>query len=90
MDKYLPDVVVPDFDPQISSLIKSLNIDVCNHGRFTIGFRNGDGIVYRKIRVEGLGNVMRFTQAVPKHGYNDELVDQYVMREGCDAIYSKI
>jgi hypothetical protein len=63
-------------------------VDMGGHD-MVVGIRNTDGVLYRRVTVEGLGPFLGVIEVLVAQGLVDELEDLDGMREGCDAIFAR-
>lgn len=87
MKGYKRGVTIPDYDERVTQALASIELD--DGGRMVFGIRNLEGEIYRVIRIECLGNVMRAVRLLNDAGFVDELKDTYVTNpQGFDGIWS--
>jgi hypothetical protein len=77
-------------DDKINAALEALFIDEDKYGQYVLGFRNSDGVLYRKINVDGLNAFVGANEGMPKHGFTNEVKDMSKTVQGCDAIFSYV
>ncbi|WP_335918082.1 hypothetical protein [Shewanella algae] len=74
-------------DEKINAALDAVGLETDNFGRYILGFRNEQGMLYRKEKVDDLFRFSKACTELPVHGFTNELSEGQA-KQGCDAIFS--
>ena len=74
-------------DAKIENALAAIHLETDKHGRYVLGFRNDNGVIFRKEKVDSLGDFVNANENLPKYGFKNELRNDE-FKHGCDAIFS--
>jgi hypothetical protein len=77
-------------DDKINAALEALRIEEDKYGRYVLGFRDRDGVLYRKVKADSLRDFVAANEGMPDHGFDNEIKDMSKMVQGCDAIFSYV
>lgn len=85
---YIKGKEVAFFDEEITALIDENDDEFGSSGHsMDVGVKNEKGDLYRVVRCWGLGEYMRFTQAMLSLGFDDVLYDNTGTQNGLDSLF---
>lgn len=74
-------------DDKINAALKAIDLETDSFGRYVLGFRDENGVLFRKEKVDSMGDFVNASENLPKHGFSNELSPSG-FKQGCDAIFS--
>lgn len=77
-------------DDKINAALAALFIDEDKYGKYVLGFRNSDGVLFRKVGADSMRDFVAANEGMPDHGFENEIKDMSKMVQGCDAIFSYV